>query len=99
MRGFLALAVDVSGAMGGRALVHERNGEREVGELGSALDGIALTIPVEVAGRQVGRVELTGRRDGRVYGEHETNLLLAAGERVALATLGLDLVPLPAKRY
>jgi hypothetical protein len=98
MRGFLALAVDVSGAMGGRALVQTRNGEREVGEMGSAFDAIALAIPVEVAGRHVGRVELTRRRDGRVYGDYDTNLLLAAGEHLASATLGLDPVPLPPNR-
>lgn len=90
MRGFLALAVDASGAMGGRALVQTRTGELEVGETGSASDETALTIPVEVAGHRVGRVELTGRRDGRAYGDYDTRLLIAAGERVASATLGLD---------
>lgn len=98
MRGFLALAIEVSGATGGRALVSTRNGEREVGERGSAVGETALTIPVAVAGRHVGRVELAGRRDGRAYRDYDTNLLLGAGERVASATLGLDPAPLPPKR-
>lgn len=98
MRGFLALAVEVSGAKGGRALVQTRTGEREVGETGSALDETALTIPVEVAGSHVGRVDLTGRRDGRPHGEYHTKLLIAAGERLASATLGPDPDALAPKR-
>ena len=75
-----------------------RTGEREVGETGSALDETALTIPVEVAGSHVGRVDLTGRRDGRPHGEYHTKLLIAAGERLASATLGPDPDALAPKR-
>jgi hypothetical protein len=35
----------------------------------------ALTIPVETAGRQVGRIELAERRSGRPYSERDVVLL------------------------
>ena len=58
VRGFLAVAVQVSGAAGGRAYVSDGSGERQVGETGSAFALPAIEIPVAVAGRRVGRIDL-----------------------------------------
>jgi hypothetical protein len=52
--------------------------------------GAARLIPVAIAGHDVGRIELAGRRDGRPYSEADVSSLRAAGERVAAATLSLD---------
>jgi hypothetical protein len=93
VRAFLTVAVQVSGAAGGRAYVWDESGERQAGETGSAFGATAIEIPLEVAGRRIGRIDLAAPGSARPYSDRDTRLLLAAGERVAAAALGLNDTP------
>lgn len=74
MRAFLAICVGAVGAAGGVAYVGAGEGERGAGRIG-AFDVGLLTIPIEAAGRRVGRLELAGRPDRRPYTDRDVALL------------------------
>lgn len=87
MRSFLAVAVKVCGAMGGRAYVRDGHGERQAGAVGAEFGVPALVVSVEASHRRLGRIELDARRNGQPYSDREVAFVVAAGQHLATVTL------------
>jgi GAF domain-containing protein len=56
-----------------------------VNTLGPSVNTPELLIPLEHQGRQLGRLALGARRNGRSYGPHDHQLLLQTADAVAAA--------------
>lgn len=94
MEAFLAIAVEATRAGGGGAWLGTGERERLVGETPSRPGPVAVEVPVEFGGRQLGRLELDLRSDKRPYTEQEVAMVRAAGERVAAGLSGFNPPPL-----
>jgi hypothetical protein len=85
MRAFLAEAVRALDVTGGAAYVVAADGERLAGRTADRGAGPVFVVPVDAGGRPIGRLELDGRRRGRPLERRDTELLVAAGERLGEA--------------
>gem|GEM_PF-519219 len=85
MRAFLTHAVGALKAGGGEAWFETPTGEESAGSTEARADGPRLAVPVEVAGRRFGRLELDARAGGGAYSARDLAALLPAGERLAIA--------------
>lgn len=85
MRAFLAEAVGALKAGGGEAWFETPTGEESAGATAARADGPRMTVPVQVAGRRFGRLEIDVRADGRAHSARDLAALQPAAERLAEA--------------
>ena len=85
MRAFLTHAVGALKAGGGEAWFETPTGEESAGSTEGRADGPRLAVPVEVAGRRFGRIELDARAGGGAYSARDLAALQPAAERLAVA--------------
>ena len=85
MRAFLVTAVGALKAGGGEAWFETPTGEESAGATEARADGPRLAVPVEVAARRFGRLELDARTGGGAYSARDLAALQTAAERLAVA--------------
>jgi hypothetical protein len=90
-RRFLHEAVTAFDAKGGAVYLKKAGEMQLVHMLGASQSAPELLIPLEHQGRQLGRLALGARRNGRSYGPHDRQLLLQTADAVAAAIALVDI--------
>jgi hypothetical protein len=83
LRAFLPVAIDAVGATGGAAYIGTGAGERLVAETRHRVPGTGIDVPVESAGRTIGRLALDLRLHGHQPRERDVAILKLTAQHIA----------------